>query len=485
MTPRDTSIGRGRHLPQTVLAAAIGALLILTVTAVTSRISVHFHQQRETRLIERLGDVYLDGLSAAVAPHIGKAGRAGLEAALQRVAAYYDGVREVRIVVRTPDGRIIGDLARDARAAAVSPPPPDADVPLVAAGDSSRVWVQRPLSDSNGEIAVLAAQLDLRPIRDARFAANLESLAANAVLAVALAGFGFFAIGRLLTPLKLLEEALGEAAAGRPRPIPIDGRPTNARLRSLLREYNRMVTALADRRQLQIALAERLRTADLGRLAATIAHEVRNPLAGMLNAVDTARRFRADPQVVGDSLDLLGRGLEAIARVVETTLSTHRPPAGSETTVQVDFDDLARLLAAAAERGRTTLRWHATLAAAWPIDATIVRQIVLNLTLNALNAAGSGGTVDLAVEETADRIAIAVTDDGPGLAESFAEPLRRLDLDWIDTTGGGIGLGVVIRAVASLDGRIDVGAGDGGGTRIVVDLPLRRDGATATAEADR
>lgn len=484
MITRDPPIGGGRHLPQTVLAAAIGAMLILTVTAITSRISVYFHQQRETRLVQRLGDVYLDGLSAVVAPYLGKGEYAGLDGALERVATYHDGVREVRLVVRTPDGRIVGNLARDAQATAASPPPLDADVSLATADDHARVWVQRPLRDGERELAVLSAQLDLQPIRDARLKASLESLAANAFLAVALAGFGYFAIGRLLSPLKQLEEALAEAAAGKPRPIPPGTRPVNARIQSLLTEYNRMVSALADRRQLQIALAERLRTADLGRLAATIAHEVRNPLAGMLNAVDTARRFHADPRAVTDSIDLLERGLRAIARVVETTLSMHRPPTESETTGQVDFDDLAKLLGTAADRQHATLRWSATLATPWPIDATIVRQIVLNLTLNALNAVGSGGVVDLTVEEGDDAVAITIADDGPGLAEGFAAPLRRLDLDWIDTTQGGIGLGVVIRAVASLRGRIDVAVAAGRGTRIAVLLPRKRQSSTVFSPSE-
>lgn len=474
--------GGGRFSP-TVLAAAIGALLILTVTAVTSRISVHFHQQRETRLVQRLGDVYLDGLSAVVLPHLVSEDREALDAALKRVATYHDGVREVRLVVRAPDGAIIGALSRDARSTSVSPPPIDAAVSLVTTGDHDRVWVQRPLRDGSGIRAILSAQLDLQPIREARLRASLESLGANAFLAIVLAGFGWWVMGKLLLPLTLLTEALGEAAAGTPRPVARGKQAWNAHVRTLLDEYDRMVDALAERRQLQTVVAERLRTADLGRLAATIAHEVRNPLAGMLNAVDTARRFRADPIAVADSIDLLDRGLRAIARVVETTLSMHRPPMDNETTHQIDFDDLAKLLDVAALRQQVTLTWSAVLASPWPFDATIVRQIVLNLTLNAIGAAGSGGKVELTVEEAPEEVAILVSDDGPGLSADLADHLRRLDLDWIDTSEGGIGLGVVIRAVVSLRGRVEVRRGPFGGTDIAVRLPREvRDGASSSSE---
>ncbi len=487
-TRSSTSAPRGgdRFSP-TVLAAAIGALLILTVTAVTSRISVHFHQQRETRLIQRLGDVYLDGLSAVVAPHLGSEDRKALDAALERVATYHDGVREVRLVVRAPDGEILGNLARDARSASVAPPPIDAAVSLATDDDSARVWVQRPLREGGRIRAILSAQLDLQPIREARLKASLESLGANAFLAIVLAGFGWVVMGRLLHPLKLLTEALAKAAEGSPRPVARGNQVWNAHVRTLLDEYDRMVAALAERRQLQTALAERLRAADLGRLAATIAHEVRNPLAGMLNAVDTARRFRDDPKAVTDSIDLLDRGLRAIERVVDTSLSMHRPPKDREHTAQIDFDDLARLLAAAALRQHVTLDWNATISASWPIDGTIVRQIVLNLTLNAIGATGTGGRVGFAVEEAPEHVAIVVSDGGPGLGPDLADRLRRLDLEWIDTSEGGIGLGVVIRAVVSLRGRIEVRDGAEGGTAIVVRLPRRGrdDGGSRTAEEAR
>lgn len=488
MNSTTRALAPARHLSPTVLAAMIGALLILTVTAVTSRMSVHFHQQRETRLIQRLGEVYLDGLSAVVAPHVappaGRDGGGGLDAALRRVATYHDGVREVRVVVRTPDGGVLGSLARDEQAEASALPPVDAEIPLATPDDSPRVWVQRPLRDGSQVLAVLSAQLDLQPVRDARLRASLQSLSANAFLAIVLAGFGWIAVGRLLFPLRLLADALGEAAAGRPHPVVRDGRNRNMHVRTLLDEYDRMVEALAERRKLQTALAERLRAADLGRLAATIAHEVRNPLAGMINAVDTARRFRADPQAVTDSLDLLDRGLRAIERVVDTTLSMHRPPKDSPFTRQVDFDDLARLLDTAARRQFVALRWTATLSAPWPIDASTVRQIALNLTLNAINAAGAGGIVEFSVTETPETIRMVVCDGGPGLAPDLAEHLRRLDLEWIDTSEGGIGLGVVIRAVVSLGGRIDVRGGAAGGTEIAVHLPRegRPDSAPCPSE---
>lgn len=442
-------------IPQTMLVAAVATLSILFVTVLASRVAVLIHQGPEMRLVERIGEVYLDGLSAVVDPHAEIGHEADLKAALERIATYHDGVREVRVVVRSPGGTVLGDLARDAVAAKAVLPPLDTEIPLTAQADRNRFWVQRPLLRGDRPRAVLSAQLDLKPIRDERLAADVKSLTVNAVMAAALAAFGFWLMRRLLAPLRLLETALARAAAGNPQPIgEIAGVAANPRLIALIRAYDAMATAQIERAQLRIAQAERLRAADLGRLAATIAHEVRNPLAGMLNAIDTARRFSHDREAVAASLDLVERGLGAISRVVDTTLSLHRPGRGGKSLGAVDFDDLARLIRPAAERRGVRLDWSAEIDEGLALDAGVVRQIVLNLALNAVAAARPGGRVGVAAVTTAEGLELHVCDDGDGLDPAVAARLEALDLDWVDTSEGGIGLGVVMRAVAALGGRI-------------------------------
>lgn len=471
---RIAFLGRLFAIPQTVLVALVGAVSILLVTVLASRVAVVMHRPVEARLVERLGDVYLDGLAAVVAPHLASGRMDRLAAALERVTAYHDGVREVRVMVRDDTGQVLGEVVDDELAARSAPPPLDTDVPLDIEAQRNRRWLQRPLVLEDGRRFIMSSQLDLTPIREERLTANLLSLGVNLALAVALAGAGFVLMRRLLAPLDLFERALGRAALGEPQPIPlVDGR-INRRIRRLVRAYNRMARALAERRQTQIAHAEHLRAADLGRLAATIAHEVRNPLAGMLNAVDTARRFPDNRAVVAQSHDLLQRGLEAIARVVDTTLSLHRPPARGLDLRQVDLDDLEGLIRPVATRQEVTLEWRNGLVEPVPLDSTLVRQVVLNLALNAVDATPSGGRVAVEVEEDPAGFRLTVRDEGPGLGPDATQRLQELDLDWIDTTAGGIGLGVVIRAVAGLGGRIEAHRPPTGGTAITVRLPVDR-----------
>src|SRR3546814_3243750 len=79
--------------------------------------------------------------------------------------------------------------------------------------------------------------------------------------------------------------------------------PPTTEFGPLMRSFNRLARAVQDREKLAAEMAAQDRSVALGKLAAAVAHEVRNPLAGMSNAVATIRRFGDDPQVREQSLD--------------------------------------------------------------------------------------------------------------------------------------------------------------------------------------
>ncbi len=87
-------------------------------------------------------------------------------------------------------------------------------------------------------------------------------------------------------------------------------------------------------------LAQRERESMLGRLAATVAHEVRNPLGGMSTALDTVRKFGDDLAARAKALDLIERGLWSIGNVVNSVLAFHRMPSDSRKLTRGDLDDL-------------------------------------------------------------------------------------------------------------------------------------------------
>jgi two-component system OmpR family sensor kinase len=469
---------RARAAPAALIIPAVAAGLIFIVAIVTSQVAIGVAERSQRAVIERLGDVYLDGLSALTLPYVQANEATGLADALRRMKTYHEGIRDLRIVVRRPDGTVIAEARRDDGVSA-APPPLDARREDLNRLESGRYWIQRPLPIDGRVAAVLSAELDATAVLSERERVRVIVLLVDITLSLLLAMLGYAVMRSVLRPVARLENALREANAGRLAPVPVAELPSEANeFGRLLRAYNAMVEAVEERERLRERLGDQQRVADLGRLAATVAHEVRNPVAGMLAAVDTARRFGHDPAAVNTSLDLVERGLRNIGQVVDATMSIYRPGGEIRDLAPDDLEDLRLLAAPAARRRGIALEWNIRLARPFPVDAGPLRQILLNLLLNAASATPRGGTVSLAVHEEGDTLVIAVADDGPGIPDPVRQRMEDGGPD--DEGRGGLGVDVVVRLLRSLDGSIDVVSTPGAGARITLRVPARSH-ATATA----
>ena len=211
-----------------------------------------------------------------------------------------------------------------------------------------------------------------------------------------------------------------------------------------VRDMRREADALSGR----VADAERL--AALGRVAAGIAHEIRNPIAAMRlkaeNALrgDDARR-RAALQLV---LAQVGR-LDALLRDLLTL--THRATPSWQRT------DVASLLHATAEFHRelaeaqgVRLRLETGEATDWELDPPRIRRALDNLVLNAIQGMPRGGTVTLAAAAQDGALRLRVTDDGPGLPEAVRAHLFE---PFVTARAEGTGLGLsIVREIALAHG---------------------------------
>lgn len=463
------------------LVTAAAAFLVAIATGQAVLTGMGRQLDREA---ERLGRVYLDGLAAAVQPALRGDDTAALSAVLERALGFQDGVPERRILVAAPDGRLLaaagdrGDsgwpspLARGLRGAAWE---------LAAGGEAA--WAQRPILDPAGaEVAIIAAELDLSAQARHRRRVEWAMLGIAAALAALGAALAALASRRALRPLLQVTEALDRAGSGDLAPIaPTAHRMAGTEASRVATAFNAMVARLLERERLQARLAERERAALLGRLVATVAHEVRNPLAGMLTAVETARCFGDDRAEREEALEMLERGLRQVEAVVSSALALHRDDGPPRPLSPADLEDLRALVGPAARQGQVELDWRVDLPAAFPTHAAQLRQAALNLLLNAIAATPPGGRVALEARSAPEGdLLLAVADDGPGLpAEAQRRLLGACDAATDDGAADpGLGLDIVRHLAARLGARLVVEAREAGrGTRVLLRLPAAPDPA--------
>lgn len=235
--------------------------------------------------------------------------------------------------------------------------------------------------------------------------------------------------------------------------------------------FKRMLGELKQKEELekQVFFSERL--AAVGRLAAGIAHEINNPLGGMLNAISTFKKHdNADPHTA-KTMSLLERGLLQIkdtiaALLVEAKFQSH------PLTVQ-DLEDTRTLVLSDAHGKAADLTWHNDIRASMPLPSTQVRQILINLLLNAIQAVDIGGHVTCRIQRDGNCLVLSIENDGkhipPGRLAYLFEPFVT-ERD----SGHGLGLWVTYQIVQQLKGDITVKSHPGK-TRFLVTLPIGRD----------
>lgn len=227
------------------------------------------------------------------------------------------------------------------------------------------------------------------------------------------------------------------------------------------------------RRDEDLLRLERLATA--GQLSAAIAHDANNLLLiARIQAHLLESRLAADP----DGLDRVSSIQATVERLVE--LSRRLIAAGgnplAEAPVPTDLVELVaqevRLLKQHDAAGGRTLRQRATDEdAAGCVFPDLVRQIVFNLVLNALQATEPGGVVEIGIERRSDGVALVVEDDGPGFT---ADKPRQLLEPFVTRRKGGTGLGLfsVRAATRAHGGTVSLARSETlGGARVEILLP--------------
>jgi two-component system sensor histidine kinase HydH len=218
-------------------------------------------------------------------------------------------------------------------------------------------------------------------------------------------------------------------------------------------------------RELEGELRRSEQLAAVGRLAAGIAHEIKNPLGIILSSVDVLANPDRPREQRAEAEELLRLEVGRLSAIVSDFLSYARPPAPRlrERNLGRIVDRTASFWQRDPDRSELRVEIAPDLPSR-PVDADQVHQALLNLLLNAAEAAGPSGHVAVRVRAAEDdRVEVLVEDDGPGLTP---ETRARAFEPFFTTRprGSGLGLAIVRQVVSAHGGTVEARDRPGGGT---------------------
>jgi len=464
-----------RSWPLAVRLPAAAALLVALAGAVASWTVLASLQQVQQHHLREVIDARIAALAPSLRTDVVRLDIWQLFEALDGLVRERAGLPVLFAAVLDDAGRVLA-ASEPRRAPTLEPPPPElaarirlAREGLVFADGEAEALVLLPVG---GGGAHLYAEIDVSALLAERRRASALLVAGNAAFVLLTAGLAWLLVRRMLEPLERLTAAFAAVEHGGEveLSLPRSGFADAPEYRRLFRAFGAMLQSVREREQLRLRLAEEDKLARLGHLAAAMAHEINNPLAGLFTALDTLRRHGGDPDVRREALAILERGLSDIADIVRATLVAYREDRALQPLTPEALDDLRLLVRQEVERRQLKLAWDNRLADPVAVAAGPLRQALLNLLLNAARATPAGGSVRFSAGLSGGMLMVEIADGGPGLPAGLEPALTRADPS-VPPRGRGLGLWIAGRLLADLGACVEVHRPETGGTLVRIALP--------------
>jgi signal transduction histidine kinase len=299
---------------------------------------------------------------------------------------------------------------------------------------------------------------------------------------------GFF-VWRFTRPIKELSNAALKVAAGN-LDVQVPANRTDE-MGTLAVAFNEMTEKLNRARELEAQLHQAEKGAVVGRLAAAIAHEIRNPLNYINLTLDHLRSSFAPAdekkrETFARLTDQLKTEVARINRHITDFLKYSRPTKLElqDVNIRVEAEDALRIIEARAEESgiSTKVVQDGDLPTVLG-DRESLRSVLTNLVINAVESIdGEGGAVSIKLSHPVQNfVKVEVSDTGCGIA---AEDIAKIFEPYFSTkdTGTGLGLAIVKKAIDDHGGTISVASQKGTGTTFTITLPASEKGETVKAE---
>lgn len=236
---------------------------------------------------------------------------------------------------------------------------------------------------------------------------------------------------------------------------------------------------ITDTRQLQEAVRRNDRLASLGTFAAGLAHEINNPVGGILLAAHAARARSRDGELVGQALDDIIEDAERAGRIIKNMLRFSKESAAERAPYDLNecLRSAARLSHEYAELKGVAIDLDlAETHLVAECDSMEIEQVVVNLIRNAVEASPNGGRIRLESSQSGGAALVRVSDDGVGMTEAVRD--RAFDPFYTTRTnqgGSGLGLSICHGILESHHGQISIDSEPDGGTTVELSLPQGED----------
>ncbi len=345
---------------------------------------------------------------------------------------------------------------------------PETDAPITDYSSTQRIYIATPIAEEGMRLGTLVLihsnDVFLPRFRNVAWRSAFSGLL---ILAVLLPLNWYWGL-RMAAPLIELAKGVRDVSHGEIEYPHAVTYPYRDELGQLFETYGLMLKALQEKRLLEQEMVRSERLAAIGRLSAGIAHEINNPLGGMLVALDNFKRRGGHDERSLKTMAMIERGLTQIRDTVSAILVEARVK-GRNLAAQ-DLEDVQMLLTGEAHKRSVMMEIDNALVAPVSLPATLMRQVLMNLLLNAIHASEPAGKVRCAMRFADNQLMIEVENAGRTIP---VEVMTHLFEPFVsgDETGHGLGLWVTYQIVSQLGGQITAKSGDGL-TRFEVFLPV-------------